>query len=81
VALLVPKGKRNGENKRYLISKTIICLLDQFAVVQLGAKSYIKRDYGNEPAGGDDENKANQSQSVDAAPDETDFREHERLYR
>jgi hypothetical protein len=34
----------------------------QFAVVQLGAKSYLKRDYGNKPAGGCDENKANQSQ-------------------
>jgi hypothetical protein len=34
----------------------------QFAVVQLGAKSYIRRNYGNIPAGGCDENKANQSQ-------------------
>jgi len=37
----------------------------QFAVVQLGAKSYIKRDYGNIPAGGCDENKANQTQFRD----------------
>jgi len=37
----------------------------QFAVVQLGAKSYIKRDYGNIPAGGCDENKAKQIQFRD----------------
>jgi hypothetical protein len=36
----------------------------QFAVVQLGAKSYIKRDYGNKPAGGCDENKANSRRGV-----------------
>jgi len=33
----------------------------QFAVVQLGAKSYIKRDYGNIPANEVEENKANQA--------------------
>jgi hypothetical protein len=33
----------------------------QFAILQVGAKSYLKRDYGNNTAGGDEENKANQT--------------------
>jgi hypothetical protein len=47
-----PKREKHGDLKKQ----------SQFAVVQLGAKSYIKRDYGNKPAGGDEENKAEQSQ-------------------
>ena len=46
-----PKTEKLGDLKKQ----------SQFAVVQLGAKSYIKRDYGNIPAGGCDENKANQA--------------------
>jgi hypothetical protein len=46
-----PKAEKKSDLKKQ----------SQFAVVQLGAKSYIKRDYGNKPAGGCDENKANQA--------------------
>jgi hypothetical protein len=55
-----PKTEKHGDLKKQ----------SQFAVVQLGAKSYLKRDYGNKPAGGDDENKANQSQFGAAEPPE-----------
>ena len=34
----------------------------QFAPVLMGAKSFVKGDYDNKPAGGAKENKANQSQ-------------------
>jgi hypothetical protein len=34
----------------------------QFAVIQIGAKSYLKREYDNNPAGEVEENKANRSQ-------------------
>jgi len=47
-----PKTEKHGDLKKQ----------SQYAVVQLGARSYIKRDYGNKPAGGDDENKPKQSQ-------------------
>ena len=48
-----PKTEKHGDVKKQ----------SQYAVVQLGAKSYIKRDYGNKPACGGEENKPNQSQS------------------
>jgi len=40
----------------------------QFGVVQLGARSYLKRDYGDIPAGGAEENKANRTRFHDAEP-------------
>jgi len=55
-----PKTEKQGDLKKQ----------SQYAVVQLGAKSYIKRDYGNKPAGGCDENKANQSQFPATEPTE-----------
>jgi len=36
----------------------------QFAPAQIGAKSFLKGDYDNKLAGGDKENKANQSMSL-----------------
>jgi len=48
-----PKTEKHGDLKKQT----------QFTVVELGTKSYIKRDYGNKPAGGCDENKAKRSQS------------------
>jgi len=45
----------------------------QFVSARIGVKSYIKGYYDNKPAGGAEENKAKQSQSVrsvDAAPDD-----------
>jgi hypothetical protein len=35
---------------------------NQFAPGSMGATSFMQRDYGNYPAGGVEENKANQSQ-------------------
>jgi len=46
-----PKTEKHGDLKKQT----------QFTVVELGTRSYIKRDYGNIPAGGDDENKPNQA--------------------
>jgi hypothetical protein len=40
----------------------------QFAVIQIGAKSYLKRGYDNNPAGEVEENKANRSQFHVAEP-------------
>jgi hypothetical protein len=34
----------------------------QFVPARIGAKSYMKGDYDNNPAGGGEKNKANQSQ-------------------
>jgi hypothetical protein len=48
-----PKTEKHGDVKKQT----------QFTVVELGAKTYIKRDYGNKPAGGCDKNKANRSRS------------------
>jgi hypothetical protein len=48
-----PKKEKHGDLKKQT----------QFTVVELGTRSYIKRDYGNKPACGCDENKANRSQS------------------
>ncbi len=48
-----PKKEKHGDLKKQ----------SQFTVVELGTRSYIKRDYGNKPAGGCDKNKANRSQS------------------
>ena len=52
-----PKTEKHGDLKKQ----------SQYAVVELGTRSYIKRDYGNKPAGGCDENKANRSQSPASA--------------
>jgi len=68
VALLIPKGKRNRENKRYLSSTVIVRLLDQYAAAHLSAKPLAKGDYNNNPAAGVEENKANQSQFPAADP-------------
>jgi len=47
-----PKTEKKGDLKKQT----------QFAVVQLGAKSYLKREYEKNPAGDVEENKAKQSQ-------------------
>jgi len=47
-----PSAEKKGDLKKQ----------SQYAVVQLGAKSYLKREYENNPAGDVEENKAKQSQ-------------------
>jgi hypothetical protein len=41
----------------------------QFALAQVGAKSFMKGDYDNKAAGGDEKNKAKQSQFLYRRPD------------
>ncbi|MGB2866093.1 MAG: hypothetical protein WBC05_22355, partial [Sedimentisphaerales bacterium] len=53
---------RPAEKKGYLKKQS------QSAPGRMGAKSYIQGDYGNMPAGGAEENKANQSQSYGTEP-------------
>ena len=65
--LLIPKSKRNRENKRYLTSKAIIRLLDQFVKGQMDVKAFDRQDYGGLPRFRGAKNKANQSQFVSSA--------------
>ena len=67
MALLVPKGKRNRENKLYLNSKTIIRLLDQFLKGENDVNSTFTMVYGDFGWFEADRNKAKQSQSYEKA--------------
>jgi hypothetical protein len=46
----------------------------QFAVIQVGAKSYLKRDYDNKPADGVEENKATANLTLPNRPKKRDRR-------
>ncbi len=65
MALLIPKGKRNRENKLYLTSMAILRLLDQFASAREGAKAYRGMSYDEIARACTTEDKPKQSQFQD----------------